>query len=88
MPDISLCRILDSDSDGIRDTVDFCVYAKETYNNYQDKTVALIHLLLIYSNNLMYDYDSDGILDKIDNCLTLPETYNNFEDEDGCPEFF
>ena len=23
---------LDSDSDGIRDTVDFCVYEKETYN--------------------------------------------------------
>ena len=39
---------LDSDSDGIRDTVDFCIYAKETYNNYQDKTVALMNLLLIY----------------------------------------
>ena len=28
---------LDSDFDGIRDTVDFCMYAKETYNNYQDE---------------------------------------------------
>ena len=28
---------LDSDSDGIRDTVDFCMYAPETYNSYQDE---------------------------------------------------
>ncbi len=79
---------LDSDSDGIRDTVDFCVYEKETYNNYQDEDGCPDSpSTALFQNNLMNDFDSDGIIDSIDSCLTLPETYNNFEDEDGCPEF-
>ena len=79
---------LDSDSDGIRDTVDFCVYAKETYNSYQDLDGCPDEPnTKLFANNLMYDFDSDGILDKVDSCLTLPETYNGYQDEDGCPEF-
>ena len=36
-PDISPKHLaLDSDSDGIRDTIDMCAHAKETYNNFQD----------------------------------------------------
>jgi outer membrane protein OmpA-like peptidoglycan-associated protein len=32
------------------------------------------------------DADGDGIVDRLDKCPNDPETFNGFEDEDGCPD--
>ena len=44
---IPVSSLSDADFDGIVDTLDDCKYQQETYNQFQDKTVALILFLMI-----------------------------------------
>ncbi len=73
---------IDTDGDGVPDSVDFCPNLLEDYDPQ-------------YGNDIdgcpadfvpWYDADYDGIQDHLDNCPTVKENYNTFQDEDGCPE--
>lgn len=71
---------VDTDGDGIFDSVDGCINQPETFNGFQDSdgcpdTVPTSD-----------DIDGDGIPDVVDSCVTEPETFNGFQDDDGCPD--
>ncbi len=66
---------LDSDGDGIPDSVDQCPDRPEDFDGFEDA-----------DGCPDIDNDRDGILDQFDKCPNVPETYNGFEDEDGCPD--
>jgi len=78
---------LDSDGDGIPDSLDQCDYQKETFNNYIDfdgcpDTKPPTPNINI--RNTVSDYDNDGIPDYRDECMYIKENYNGYEDTDGC----
>jgi len=77
---------LDSDRDGILDTVDECPLDPEVYNRYLDEDGCPDST---YSPQLLQqfpDTDGDGIEDRWDQCTCEPENYNDYLDWDGCPE--
>ena len=68
-------RDLDSDGDGLIDTVDQCPYKPEDKDGFEDE-----------DGCPDVDNDKDGILDARDHCPDVPEDKDGFEDEDGCPD--
>lgn len=71
---------VDTDGDGIFDSVDGCINQAEVVNGFQDNdgcpdTVPTTT-----------DVDGDGIPDEVDSCPTEAETVNGFQDGDGCPD--
>ena len=79
-PDINPNNLaLDTDGDGIRDTIDMCPYAQETFNNILDTDGCPDgRSTELFIDNLMKDSDHDGLIDAIDKCISLPETFNNY----------
>ena len=77
---VLMSAVLDSDGDGIRDSLDQCPSTPETWNRYQDEDGCP-------DNPSEADSDFDGILDSVDQCPLDRERYNGFQDEDGCPDY-
>lgn len=70
-------QILDTDEDGIEDSVDLCVNQKEIFNGFDDSDGC---------PDNADDKDRDGVLDVNDECLSEKETRNGYQDSDGCPD--
>lgn len=70
---IGLIYGLDSDKDGIADSVDKCIDNAEDQDNFLDD-----------DGCPDLDNDMDGILDDKDQCISQQEDIDKFEDEDGC----
>ncbi|AFS80373.1 OmpA domain-containing protein [Candidatus Nitrosopumilus koreensis AR1] len=70
-------QVLDTDEDGIADSVDRCVNQKEIFNNFDDADGC---------PDNADDKDADGVLDVIDECPSEKETRNGYQDSDGCPD--
>jgi outer membrane protein OmpA-like peptidoglycan-associated protein len=68
-------RTVDTDGDGLDDSVDACITLPEDKDGFND-TDGCPDL----------DDDGDGINDDVDACKNDPETKNNYRDEDGCPD--
>lgn len=66
---------VDSDNDGVDDSVDRCVGEVEDHDGYDD-----------LDGCLDSDNDGDGIPDDSDRCPDQPEDRDNFQDNDGCPD--
>jgi outer membrane protein OmpA-like peptidoglycan-associated protein len=66
---------MDTDHDGIPDSMDYCPNAAEDKDGVEDE-----------DGCPDADNDGDRIPDVIDKCPNEPETYNGFEDDDGCPD--
>ena len=66
---------LDTDGDGIPDSVDMCVLEPEDHDGYLDEDGCPDR-----------DNDGDGIPDELDKCPNDPEDPDGFEDDDGCPD--
>lgn len=67
--------IVDTDGDGVQDTVDACVAQPEDYDGFLDTDGCPDP-----------DNDVDFIPDVVDACPNEPETVNGNLDEDGCPD--
>lgn len=63
--------VVDSDGDGIVDSMDGCPDKKGVMENRGCPDM---------------DSDGDGIVDRLDRCPFDPENYNGVEDEDGCDD--
>lgn len=72
---IGLIYGLDSDKDGIADSVDKCIDNAEDQDNFLDE-----------DGCPDLDNDMDGILDGKDKCINQQEDIDKFEDLDGCPD--
>jgi outer membrane protein OmpA-like peptidoglycan-associated protein len=68
-------KVLDTDGDGIPDTVDKCPTEPEDADGFQDDDGCPDP-----------DNDLDGVPDKSDKCPLEPEDKDGFEDDDGCPD--
>ena len=68
-------RPLDTDGDGIPDTLDKCPNQPEDKDGFEDE-----------DGCPDLDNDHDGIPDALDKCPNEPEDKDGFEDEDGCPD--
>jgi hypothetical protein len=68
---------LDTDSDGVIDSVDVCPLLPETVNGYNDSDGC---------PDSLPDTDGDGIIDANDSCPLQPENFNGIADSDGCPD--
>jgi hypothetical protein len=66
---------VDSDGDGIPDSVDKCPNEPEDKDGFEDEDGCPDP-----------DNDHDGIPDSVDKCPNEPEDKDGFEDEDGCPD--
>jgi len=66
---------LDSDGDGIIDSLDKCPNVPEDFDGFEDA-----------DGCPDYDNDKDGISDSLDKCPNEAEDFDGFEDSDGCPE--
>jgi len=66
---------IDSDGDGILDTVDACPQAPEDLDGHDDSDGCPDD-----------DNDGDRFPDSIDKCPDQPEDMDGFEDNDGCPD--
>ncbi len=83
---------LDSDGDGIPDSLDVCDYQKETFNNYldfdgcPDSKPTAVAPKTTTPTDLTKDSDGDGIIDILDSCKFQSETKNGYKDTDGCPD--
>jgi len=77
---------IDSDLDGIEDSVDGCIFDKETYNGYLDSDGCPDELPQLRQKTTIIDFDNDGIPDDVDMCRTQAEVYNGYIDWDGCPD--
>ncbi len=66
---------IDSDGDGIPDSVDKCPHEPEDKDGFQDEDGCPDP-----------DNDKDGILDEDDRCPNDPEDKDGFQDADGCPD--
>ncbi|MBX7096664.1 MAG: thrombospondin type 3 repeat-containing protein [Myxococcaceae bacterium] len=66
---------LDSDGDGIPDSMDRCPVTPEDKDDFEDEDGCPER-----------DNDADGILDAADKCPNEAETFNGVDDEDGCPD--
>ena len=66
---------LDTDGDGIPDTLDKCPNQPEDKDGFEDE-----------DGCPDLDNDQDGIPDTLDKCPNQPEDKDGFEDEDGCPD--
>ncbi|HMC95195.1 MAG TPA: OmpA family protein, partial [Polyangia bacterium] len=66
---------LDTDGDGIPDSVDKCPTEPEDKDGFEDADGCPDP-----------DNDTDGIPDKADKCPNEPEDKDGFEDADGCPD--
>ncbi len=71
---------VDTDGDGIFDSVDGCINQPETVNGFQDTDGCPD------TAPTSDDVDGDGIPNDVDSCVTEPETVNGFQDGDGCPD--
>lgn len=78
MKDYLKQKTVDSDGDGIPNSIDMCPTNPETFNGHKDKDGC--------PDKVLTDSDYDGILDSIDQCPDQREVYNGFQDEDGCPD--
>ncbi len=66
-------RNLDSDRDGIKDSVDMCVEDSEDKDGYKDE-----------DGCPDMDNDGDGVMDMYDLCVGEVENRNGYKDSDGC----
>jgi len=66
---------LDTDKDGLQDSVDICPLHPEDKDDHLDE-----------DGCPDADNDRDGILDSTDKCPNDAEDKDNFEDQDGCPD--
>jgi|GEM_PF-548477 outer membrane protein OmpA-like peptidoglycan-associated protein len=66
---------LDSDNDGIPDSIDKCPQVPEDFDGFEDE-----------DGCPDYDNDKDGIADSLDECPNDPEDYDGYQDKDGCPD--
>ena len=66
---------LDTDRDGVPDSVDQCPNKKEDIDQFEDDDGCPEN-----------DNDQDKIIDEDDQCPNEPEDWDDFEDRDGCPE--
>ncbi|MCA9562968.1 MAG: OmpA family protein [Myxococcales bacterium] len=66
---------MDSDGDGLMDSVDACPQDPEDFDDFEDE-----------DGCPEPDNDQDTILDVDDGCPLNPEDFDNFEDGDGCPD--
>jgi outer membrane protein OmpA-like peptidoglycan-associated protein len=66
---------LDSDGDGVPDSVDQCPNEPEDHDCFQDD-----------DGCPDLDNDQDGVPDAKDQCPNEKETVNGYKDDDGCPE--
>jgi uncharacterized membrane protein len=66
---------IDSDGDGIPDSLDKCLNEPEDKDGFQDE-----------DGCPDLDNDQDGIPDVLDKCPLEPEDKDGFQDEDGCPD--
>mgnify|MGYP000249861038 CR=1 FL=1 len=69
---------LDSDNDGIVNSLDNCA----SIANKNQKDSDLDGLGDVCDD----DFDNDGILNHVDKCAYNKETYNGYQDSDGCPD--
>ena len=69
-------RGLDTDGDGIPDSVDKCPTIPEDRDGYVDD-----------DGCPDFDNDNDGIYDAQDKCPNLPEDKDGYKDDDGCPDY-
>ncbi|MCK5688682.1 OmpA family protein [Myxococcota bacterium] len=67
---------LDTDHDGLPDTIDQCPLVAEDFDGFEDS-----------DGCPEVDNDKDGILDIHDQCPLDAEDFNGLDDEDGCPDF-
>jgi outer membrane protein OmpA-like peptidoglycan-associated protein len=67
---------LDSDKDGIIDSLDKCPTVAEDKDGFQDA-----------DGCPDFDNDGDGINDTLDKCPAVAEDKDGFADTDGCPDF-
>jgi outer membrane protein OmpA-like peptidoglycan-associated protein/opacity protein-like surface antigen len=66
---------VDTDKDGLSDSVDQCPNTPEDKDEHLDE-----------DGCPDMDNDKDGILDVVDKCINEPEDKDNFQDEDGCSD--
>jgi outer membrane protein OmpA-like peptidoglycan-associated protein len=66
---------LDTDKDGLPDSVDLCPNHSEDKDEHLDE-----------DGCPDLDNDKDGIFDNVDKCINDPEDKDQFEDQDGCPD--
>ena len=66
---------MDSDGDGLRDSVDGCPSQPEDEDGFADE-----------DGCPEIDNDLDGLEDSVDQCPDLAEDLDEFEDGDGCPD--
>ncbi len=72
-----LASVIDSDGDGLDDSVDPCPQAAENRNSFQDDDGC---------PDEIPDSDGDGLDDLKDLCPSVPEDFDRFEDDNGCPD--
>ena len=75
---------IDSDGDGIDDTVDMCPTSPETWNKYKDTDGCPD--TAPEQQRFVHDDDLDGIINDLDLCPSEPEDYDGDRDSDGCPD--
>ena len=75
---------IDTDGDGVPNSVDLCPNEKETWNKYNDHDGCPD--IAPEQSRYKHDADLDGIINEYDMCPLEPETYNGYQDEDGCPD--
>ena len=73
---------IDSDEDGVPNSVDFCPNLLEDYVTQHGNIDGCPSDFIPWS-----DADYDGIRDYVDQCPNVKEVYNQFQDEDGCPDY-
>lgn len=67
---------VDSDSDGVADTLDKCPLQPEDNDGFEDG-----------DGCPELDNDADGVPDSLDKCPLVAEDVDRFSDDDGCPDF-
>jgi OOP family OmpA-OmpF porin len=73
--EIGTPKPVDTDGDGIPDSVDQCIMEAEDKDGYLDDDGCPDP-----------DNDADGVADIADKCPNEPEDVDGFQDEDGCPD--
>ena len=75
MLDARLRTTRDTDSDGVMDSRDDCVFEPEDFDRHEDR-----------DGCPEPDNDGDGFVDPVDDCPDAAEVWNGWRDGDGCPD--